>query len=321
MAGKFKKYITGTICVLLCWALIFAPCLCFANRAFAPSGTAPAALPRQIPSAPVDDKAPPVAVHIAYKAENAEASEVQNTAASDKVLSSLGSGADFYALRPPAKPAKALFRPPQPVYVPPAVKDPPAQSTTVPQSAGTQPSVGKAQLFSGYALLPQPDGTNFVYYDQTWQAYASHPYGAGNVGGSGCGPTSMAMVVSNLTNVRVDPISMADWSRKNGYCVYGRGTAYGLFPAASAQYGISCSTIDRYDKAAIVSALKSGKLLLTVVGYGDFTYGRHFLLIRGITPSGKLLLADSGKYENCLVEWDYDRVLRQVADGFFWVFG
>lgn len=309
------------MCVLLCWALTFTPCLYFANRAFAPSGFALAPMPRQVPLAVVAGKAQPITLTVTYKTNGAENSGVQNIAASDKSLSSFGEGADFRRLMPPARPAKALFQPPTPVYVPPAAKNPPQQSTRVPQGAGTQPSTGAPQLFGAYALLPQPNGKSFVYYDQTWQAYVSHPYGSGTVGSNGCGPTSMAMVISNLTKVRVDPVSMADWSRKNGYCVAGRGSAYGLFPAASAQYGIGCTTISRSDKAAVVSALKSGKLLLTVVGYGDFTRGRHFLLIRGITPSGKLLLADSGKYENSLVEWDYDRVLRQVANSYFWVFG
>ncbi len=172
-----------------------------------------------------------------------------------------------------------------------------------------------------YALLTQPDGSQFVYYEQTWDAYTDYPYGYDHVGSHGCGPTSMAMVISNLTGQKVSPTYMADWSVEHGYYVRGRGTAYGLFPAASKKFGIECTTISRDNKEAVVKALKEGKYLITVVRKGDFTNGRHFLLIRGITEDGKLLLGDSGKYENSLVEWDYDRVLRQVAQDKFWVFG
>ncbi len=205
----------------------------------------------------------------------------------------------------------------------PVVKEEPEAPIVVPNplpGVNTEPEK-PIVLTDKYALLTQPDGSQFVYYEQTWDAYTSYPYGYDSVGSHGCGPTSMAMVISNLTGKKVSPTYMADWSVDHGYYVRGRGTAYGLFPAASKQFGIECSTISRGNKSEIVKALKEGKYLITVVSKGDFTNGRHFLLIRGITDDGKLLLGDSGKYENSLTEWDYDRVLRQVAMDKFWVFG
>ncbi len=233
---------------------------------------------------------------------------------SDKELSSLQGATGGSSVQAPAKPSAPIVQKPSTPSTP-NVSQPENKPTVQKPVSG-----GSAQLFDTYALLPQPDGTGFVYYEQTWPVYTNYPYGYNTVGGYGCGPTSMAMVISNLTGKTVSPTYMADWSFNNGYYFRGRGTAYGLFPAASAAYGIKCTTISAYDKNAVVSALKSGKLLLTVVGAGDFTRGRHFLLIRGITEDGKLLLADSGKYENCLVEWEYSRVLNQVANSYFWVF-
>lgn len=239
---------------------------------------------------------------------------------SDKELSALNPNYGGSSVQAPTKPSAPVVQKPI-ISVPstPNVSEPDNNTDT---NNKTEKPVtdGNAQLFDTYALLPQTDGTGFIYYEQTWPVYTNYPYGYNTVGGYGCGPTSMAMVISNLTGITVSPTYMADWSYNNGYYFRGRGTAYGLFPAASAAYGIKCSTISCYDKNAVVSALKSGKLLLTVVGPGDFTRGRHFLLIRGITDDGKLLLADSGKYENCLTEWDYNRVISQVGNSYFWVF-
>lgn len=241
---------------------------------------------------------------------------------SDKELSALNPNYGGSSIKVPAKPSEPVVQ--KPVITVPSTPDTPNVSepdnNTDTNKTEKPVTGGNAQLFDTYALLPQPDGTGFRYYEQTWPVYTNYPYGYNTLGGYGCGPTSMAMVISNLTNVTVSPTYMADWSVNNGFYFRGRGTAYGLFPAASAAYGIKCSTISVYDKNAVVSALKSGKLLLTVVGYGDFTRGRHFLLFRGITADGKLLLADSGKYENCLVEWDYNKVMGQVANSYFWVF-
>lgn len=297
MSAKVKRYTLYVVCAVLCWALVFTPCFYSLQSAFAGSGNAVrfSVSAAAVPSDKVS--LPPVISQLSDSGSGS--SEMQDVPTSDKVLASLPATDSVGNTKPTA----------------PAVKD--VVDTPVSKPV-TTPVVNETDITS--ALLSMPDGSSFTYYEQTWPAYTDYPYGYNTVGGYGCGPTSMAMVISNLTDVTVSPKYMADWSYNNGYYVSGRGTAYGLFPAASAAFGIKCSTISCYDKSAVVSALQSGKLLITVVGYGDFTRGRHFLLIRGITEDGKLLLADSGKYENCLVEWDYTKVISQVANSCFWVF-
>lgn len=306
MSAKLRRYATSFICALLCWALVAAPCVCMFGLEFASSDGAVSSAAGPVSTVPADRLSLPISVSDEVSVNSGVDESIQDMATSDKTLAGLESGSG--SQQAPAKPAVPTVQQPQ---TPSAPQTPSGGGATVPPQTGEDVT---------YELLTQPNGKSFIYYEQTWPAYASHRYGYNTVGSHGCGPTSMAMVVSNLAGVTVSPSSMADWSFKNGFYVRGRGTAYGLFPAVSAAYGIKCSTISCYDKQAVVSALQSGKLLITVVGYGDFTVGRHFLLIRGITADGKLLLADSGKYENCLQEWDYNRVLNQVANSYFWVF-
>ncbi len=299
--------------------MIVVPCFCFLRQNFKSSGVASSNSLVSIhqPSAGILFSE---AIGNAFITDQDFTSPVLGTdgvnSDADKELSSVNPNYGGSSIQAPIKPSDPVVTP-KPII--PPVSEP--DKNTSDTNKTEKPVIGdNAQLFDTYALLPQPDGTGFVYYEQTWPVYTNYPYGYNTLGGYGCGPTSMAMVITNLTGHTVTPTYMADWSYNNGYYFQGRGTAYGLFPAASSAYGIKCSTISVYDKNAVVSALKSGKLLLTVVGYGDFTRGRHFLLFRGITADGKLLLADSGKYENCLTEWDYNKVIGQVANTYFWVF-
>ena len=56
---------------------------------------------------------------------------------------------------------------------------------------------GSGQSYEGIIFT---DGvTEVVYYNQLDERWADLPYGTDNIGGYGCGPTSMAIVVSSLT--------------------------------------------------------------------------------------------------------------------------
>ena len=71
------------------------------------------------------------------------------------------------------------------------------------------PSLGDVRFTDG--------GMEVVYFNQLDERYAGKPYGTDHIGGYGCGPTSMAMVVSSLAGETVDPEQMARWAYENGY--------------------------------------------------------------------------------------------------------
>ena len=75
--------------------------------------------------------------------------------------------------------------------------------------------------------------TPVVYFNQLDERYASQPYGTDNIGGYGCGPTAMSIVVSSLTDETVDPVAMAQWSYENGYWCKNSGSYHALIPAAA----------------------------------------------------------------------------------------
>ena len=78
------------------------------------------------------------------------------------------------------------------------------------------------QDFSGVTFK---DGNReVVYYNQADSRWKDKLYGkTSTIGLSGCGPTSLAMVVSSLTNKKINPVEMSNWAFANGYSCEGSG--------------------------------------------------------------------------------------------------
>lgn len=160
----------------------------------------------------------------------------------------------------------------------------------------------------------------FVYYRQNWSVLDDQYYGNEGFGLCGCGPTCIAAIISNLAGVPVDPEEMRVYGLSVGSWVPSGGTSYGFLIETAKKYGISTTQICASDKESLFEALRDdNKLVLATMGPGDFTYGAHFMLFRGITDEGKILIADSYSYEYSLMEWDYDYLYAQLKNG-YWIF-
>ena len=160
----------------------------------------------------------------------------------------------------------------------------------------------------------------FVYYRQNWSVLDDAEYGNEGFGLCGCGPTCLAAVISNLAGVPVDPEEMRVYGLKVGSWLPTGGTTYGFLIETAKKYGITCTQIYAGDKEALFAALRDeNKLVLATMGPGDFTLGAHFMLFRGITDAGKILISDSYSYEYSTMEWDYDDLYAQLKTG-YWIF-
>lgn len=67
-----------------------------------------------------------------------------------------------------------------------------------------------------------------VYFNQLEEPWASLPYASSTVANSGCGPTSMAIVISTLTGKNVTPEMTKSFAEDNGEYVQGQGTSHSL---------------------------------------------------------------------------------------------
>ena len=180
---------------------------------------------------------------------------------------------------------------------------------------------GSGQSYEG--VIFTDGGVEVTYYNQLDERWADEPYGTDNIGGYGCGPTSMSIVVSSLTEQTVDPPAMAEWAYQHGYWCSGNGSYHSLIPGAAEGFGLSCESIATDDPQAVVDALASGKLIVALMSKGHFTSSGHFLVPRGVTAEGKILVADPASKKRSEQEWDLSIILDEArrgasAGGPFW---
>lgn len=167
--------------------------------------------------------------------------------------------------------------------------------------------------------------TPVVYFNQMDERYAGKPYGTDNIGGYGCGPTSMSIVVSSLSGETVDPVQMAEWSYKNGYWCKGSGSYHALIPAAAEAWGLPVSGCTASEPQRIVDALSEGRLVVAIMSKGHFTSGGHFIVLRGV-KDGKIMVADPASYARSEQRWDLSIIVNEAsrragAGGPFWIIG
>ncbi len=164
-----------------------------------------------------------------------------------------------------------------------------------------------------------------TYYNQLDERWENVMYGTSStIGEAGCGPTSMSIVISTLTGEAHDPIELCNWSVANGHRCEGNGSYHSLIPAAAASYGLTCEK--NLDAQGIVDALSSGKLVVVIMSKGHFTNGGHFIVLRGVTSSGKILVADPASYRRSEQEWDLSIIMNEsnkagAAGGPYWAIG
>ncbi len=167
--------------------------------------------------------------------------------------------------------------------------------------------------------------TEVTYFNQLDERYANEPYGTDTIGGYGCGPTSMAIVVSSLTDDFVDPVEMAQWSYENGYWCSKSGSYHSLIPNAAAAWDLSVEGCTASEPQRILDALADGKLVVAIMSTGHFTSSGHFIVLRGV-QDGKILVADPASYNRSQKTWDLFIILneaskRAAAGGPFWIVG
>lgn len=167
--------------------------------------------------------------------------------------------------------------------------------------------------------------TPVVYYNQTDARWGNKPYGkTSTIGRAGCGPTALAIAVASLTANKVTPYDVAQWSVENGGLCEGSGSYHSLIPNGGRHYGLTVTSIGR-DGKKLVEALQEGKLAIAIMSKGHFTSGGHFIVLRGVTEDGKILVADPASVKRSNKEWDLRIVTGEAsrkvgsAGGPFWV--
>ena len=152
-----------------------------------------------------------------------------------------------------------------------------------------------------------------AFFCQGEEPWASQPFGPDEIGRFGCGPTAMSMLVTSLTGEVVDPAEMAALTAQAGYCAPGSGSYLSIVEGAAAAFGLEVEPVRDFSPDQLCQDLASGSLFVALMGPGHFTKGGHFILLRGVTLEGTVLVADPNSRERSLTAWDPELLLSELS--------
>lgn len=164
------------------------------------------------------------------------------------------------------------------------------------------------------------------YYNQGDRRWAAHAYGESTVMDGGCGPTSLAMVVTGLSGRVVTPDMMADWSFSHGHRAEGSGSYWSLMTAGGKAFGLSVKPVSRLNPKAILDALSNGKPVIAAMGRGHFTRNGHFIVLRGLDSNGRVIVNDPASASRSQQTWDIKTIISEssksggIGGSPFWIF-
>ena len=113
---------------------------------------------------------------------------------------------------------------------------------------------------------------------------------------SGCSMTSLSMIVAYLKgNLEQNPYTLFREACQLGL-YHGDGLGHEAILTMASRYGIA-GTWRSMDAEALVATLKSGTPVIAHMGEGLFTEGGHYIVLRGVTEDGKILVNDPASAE------------------------
>ena len=152
---------------------------------------------------------------------------------------------------------------------------------------------------------------HFLQWDERW---GYETYGSDFLAVTGCGPTSLSMVVCGLTgDTKWNPYEVAKMAEDNGYYVDGSGSSWELMSSGAEKLGLTVSNVI-FDAEHIRATLEAGQPIICVMGPGDFTDAGHFLVLTGVDQEGDIILQDPNSVERTKQHWDVQKLMNQMKN-------
>lgn len=162
------------------------------------------------------------------------------------------------------------------------------------------------------------DPSTMVFYDQCDSKWSSTKYGgAGDTCSSGCGPTSFAVIASNLLHKSITPDETTKIAGDKGMHVQidgeWKGSSHQITKVLGDEYGLKVEAISG-DVKTINSYLEKGAMIHTSgAGSKPFTQNGHYIAIVAKLSNGKWLVADSSR-NGPKAEYEPEDVIKAGMD-------
>ena len=149
----------------------------------------------------------------------------------------------------------------------------------------------------------------FLQWDRRW---GYRTYGKKMIVLSGCGPTSLAMVIRHFdSDSTVNPYDVAKYSQDNGYVSADNFTSWKLFETGLSKYGLESQDVIPVE-AKMKKALDDNKILIVSVKPGTFTERGHIIVIKGYNKNGDFLINDPNSIVNTNKTWSFDELKSEI---------
>lgn len=156
-----------------------------------------------------------------------------------------------------------------------------------------------------------------LYYNQGDIRWKDYLYGGYDpMSRYGCGPSCVAMVIGSFSSTPVSPIEMADWAAENGYHALHGGSYHSLIPDSIAAFGLQVDSITDRTAENAAELLRTGHILVALMGKGSLTQNGHFIVIAQLSPNGNVYIADPASYENSTKEWDLKQLIDELKGSY-----
>ena len=147
-------------------------------------------------------------------------------------------------------------------------------------------------------------------WDERW-GYGS--YGTSNVAVSGCGPTSLSMVVVALKKDKtITPYKVAKLAEEKGYYVENSGTSWDLIREGAKDYGLKVNELP-LSESSMKNALNNGHYIICNMRKGDFTINGHYIVVTGV-ENGKFKVNDPNSLLRSNMLWEFSRIKGQIKN-------
>lgn len=156
--------------------------------------------------------------------------------------------------------------------------------------------------------LKKIDLDNFIQYYAADPEWGSRPFSLSNFTTHGCGPTCVAMILTNMSGKKITPGDILDWCGDTySNMQTGGSNAYSMLTAGIQHFGIknirveskvASSTDPRYISVHdLIEILKKGNALVLVgLEPGLFTDVGHYVVFAGTYDDGTVIVKDTSKW-------------------------
>ena len=148
---------------------------------------------------------------------------------------------------------------------------------------------------------------DYIYFNQTDSIWNNNNL---SLRSAGCGPTAVAVCISNLTHKFVSPVTVAGWAKKEGY-YSSSGSLHSAIPAMASHWNLQCRGLYKNEKE-IERALRSGHMVVGLMGPGYFTKKGHFIVLVAIDDNDQVTVADVGSRQRTQYKYPLKEVIAQT---------